>query len=244
MIIKKLSKKKNGDFIIECNNEIFDVNENTIVKLNLLSENVKCSDIAKDIEYWNKYYQVYNKCINTYSKKTMSQVEFEKLIKKNDGDEFIDDIINDLKEKSIIDDERYKKMFISNMEDDIKYSSKRIEDYLNDLEITLNDCERDKLYALDFDKASKVILKISSRQSNKSKYEMINSCKIKLKTYKYTNDIIENVLSDFQYDESDGIRRQFEKLLRRYDCDTVVKKMYAKGYNYDTLKKLKEEYND
>lgn len=209
----------------------------------MLSDSVKCSEIKKEIEYWNQYYKVYNKCINTYSKKSMSQYEFEKLILKNDGEEFIIEMIEDLKEKNIINDDRYKKLYISSMEDNIKYSSYRIEVYLRDMNIIINDLEIEKLREIDLEKANQVVSKMVAKTSNKSKYEMINTCKIKLQSYMYKNSTIEEALKNFEYDESTVIRKQFEKLLKRYDCDTVIKKLYAKGYNYDALKELKEEYD-
>ncbi len=210
----------------------------------MLSESVSCEELSADIEYWNNYYEVYDQCIKSYSKKTLSQHDFEKIVLKHGSEELLDNIIRELKEKNIVNDDRYKKSYIASYEDNVKYSSNRIEEELSKLQIFLCEKELESLKLLDFDKATKVVDSLCLKTKNKSKYEMLAYCKNKLYTYKYDNKIIEDVLKDLEYDETAAVEVLFRKLLRRNDIDTVVKKLYAKGYNYDLVLEIKERLDD
>lgn len=220
------------------------MNENTIVKLNLLSDSVVCSEIVSEIEYWNTYYSIYNKCIKAYSRKTLSKKEFEDIIVKESSADFVCDIISELESKNIIDDNRYKKMYISSYEENIKYSSYKIIQNLNDLNISVNEEEVEYLKSMDFEKAGKIVKSLCAKTSNKSNYEIINACKVKLRSYLYSFDIIESAMSCIDYNEEDALRKSFNKLVKTYPIDKVIKKLYSKGYDYEKIMAMKEELDD
>lgn len=174
----------------------------------------------------------------------MSEHDFVQIILKYGNENIVDDIIKELKDKNIINDDRYKKSYIASYEDNVKYSSGKISEELSTLNIFLDEEELEHLKSLDFDKASRVITSLESKTKNKSKYEMLAYCKNKLYTYMYDSKVIESVLKDLSYDETTALENLFKKLLRRNDVDSVVKKLYAKGYNYDLIMEIKERLDD
>ncbi|MFV0499787.1 MAG: hypothetical protein ACK5NF_07195 [Bacilli bacterium] len=220
------------------------VRENTIVKLNLLSDNVKCSEVKDLIAYWNNYYNLYDKCIKKYSYRSYSEFEMRKEISKLNGENYADDIINDLISNNIINDVRYKKEYIGNFENNLNHSSLRIINDLKRFNILLSDHEIVYLKDLDFNKAKKLVEKVVSKTSNKSYYELVNFCKRKLATNLYESYIIDDVLNAVDYNEKDSLKKLFIKYKKNYNKEKLIKKLYLKGYNYDLIMEVKEELND
>lgn len=135
-------------------------------------------------------------------------------------------------------------MFLSAYEDNLKYSSNKINDELNKLNIYLSEEELLYIQNFDYDKACKIVKNLCMKTTNKSKYELINACKIKLRTYKYSNNIIEEAITFISYDEKEALKSLFIKLLRRNDMDRTVKKLYSKGYSYELIMEVKEDLDD
>ncbi len=245
VIIKTLKKSKNGLYLLQCDNAIYEVTENTVIKLSLLSNDVKCKDVADDIIFWNDYYQIYDKCLKLYSKKLMSEFDFRAVVVKHTSNEtIIEMIIEELKQKSIINDLKFKEHFINSYLHNVSYSSAKITRMLNDKQIEVSEKDLTLLIDSDFEKATKVVEKVLRTTKGKSQMELINKCKTKLISSMYNSEVIEEVCSGIEYDERSAVLLTYKKLSKRYDDKTVIKKLLSKGYNYNLIISIKEELNE
>ncbi len=238
--IKKLVKKKGGLFVINCNGVNYDVHENTIIKLNLLSDNVKCSEISNEISYYNEYYHSYSTVLKSIAKKALCEQEVRKLLKDCEP-QVIEDICNELKANNLVNDEVYAKLFINSYATNNKYSSRRIINELDSRQIIVSEVQIAELQALDFDKAFKIVEKLCAQTKDKSRIEFLNKCKLKLQSYSYAASVIEDVLSTLDYDETAALQNACYKLCKRYDKNKVKQKLYSRGFDYQLIK---EELND
>ncbi len=232
-------------YVIECNHHTYEVHESTIVKLNLLSDSVKCSELANEIAYWNDFYRIYSKCLGKYSKRLLSKREFETFIGKEvSNSELVDAILLELARNNIINDQYYQKIYVETYLDNKKYSSNKVEQKLFELGIVLSDENKSVLVELDYDKALKIVDDFNNKKSVNSKVELRNKCIAKLKSYYYSDEVIYDVVKNLEYDDTQSLKKAYLKLSKRYDQSTIIKKLYAKGYKYEDILAIKEEEDD
>ncbi len=242
IIIKKLVKKSANLYTITCNDIDYDVYENTIIKLNLLSSSVRCEDVKEQISYYNNYYILYNKVLKKLSKSFLAKVDVENFLKKQTQDtDVIFAICEELVLKKIVDDNAYKKHYITSFEANYKYSSKKICDLLAKKNIFLTTQEKEILSDLDFDKAQSVINKLEKQVKDKSLLEFKMKCKLKLQEYQYNSTVISEVTNNICYNEYDAMLESYNKLSKRFDKKKVIQKLYSRGFDYNLIK---EEFND
>ncbi len=238
--IKTLVKKRGGIFVISCNGSNFEVHENTIIKLNLLSDNVSCKKLEKEIIYYNSYYAYYSKVMKTLAKKALCMDDVYKLLKDCDKD-IVDDICQELKDKHLINDDSYAKLYIGSYSTNNKYSSGRIVDELSNKGISISEDDIYKLQLLDIDKAFEIATKQSKQTCDKSRMEFFVKCSTKLYGFGYSKQVIDEVLSLVTYDELSALRNVCNKLSKRMDNDKLKKRLYSRGFDYQLIK---EELDD
>ncbi len=228
--------------MLEDNNNIYEVHENTIIKLNLLSENVNLDDEKAAIIFWNEYYKIYTKILNVYAKKMLCETEVRELIvKENTQENVVEMLIDELKANAIINDDLYKKMYLGSYEDNLKFSSNKIKFELESRKINLTDLEFQDLQAKDLEKCQKIVEKYQKKMLVKSHKEFQQFIYNKLLGYRYDNATISEVLSSVSHDELSSLRRIYRKYSQVYSQDKVIKKLINKGFSYEHIKEVVNE---
>ncbi len=229
-------------FLLEDAGHIYEVYENTIIKLNLLSESVKCSEIKDEIEFWNTFYKLYNTIINKYSKKILSTHEVRLFIRKETTDqELCDKIVNELISNKILDDERYKHSYIDSYIENLKYGSNKIISKLDEIGINLTDEEIFRIRNLDCTKCEKIVAKEVSKNTSKSNYELKSNIYNKLSSYLYPKEVIESVIYSVKIDDNEMLKRSCKKLSKVYSKEKVIKRLMNKGYKYENIMEVIDE---
>ena len=108
---KKIGKDK---YKVYFENEELTLYEDVILKYNLITKKSIDLDLLDRVLKSNKYYEMYNSALNYISFKMRSSSEIrEYLIKKDASNEIIDNIIDDLYNKNILNDKLYITSFIN-----------------------------------------------------------------------------------------------------------------------------------
>ncbi len=202
MKIIKYTKSGNNNYtILLDNNNKIKLNEDLILKNNLLYKKeidaYELSELTKE----NKKYDIYNKCIKYISIRLRSINEMKEYLKKNDIDEIASDkIINKLIDNKLLNDELFTKAFIN---DKLKFSTMgpyRIEQELkkhkiDNLIINKYINEIDNNYLVE--KINKQINKIikSTKKNNNIRNKIYNN----LLSLGYSNELIVNNLNKYNF---------------------------------------------
>lgn len=76
-------------------------------------------------------------------------------------------------------------------------------------------------------------------ENYKNAWKSINYVKNKLIERKEDRELVENILNEiFLWDEEDNIKKEAEKLLKKYDKIKTTQKLIAKGFKYDDVRKI------
>lgn len=250
MKIIKYKKISNNKYKIYFDNSSLVLYENVILKYNLLFKKEIDEDLLKEINKDNYKESIYDISIKYIDVRIRSKKELEKyLINKKYEKKDIDDTINKLLEKNILNDDLFCKSYII---DKFNLTNKGLDKIKNEL-INLGIDEKiiyKHLSLVDnnliLNKLNKIIgkqLKINSKfPINKIKNKIINSC-INL-GYKY-EDII-NVLENCKINSYSNIENDYNKLLNKYknkyDCyklqNIIKSKLYQKGYAIEEINEI------
>ena len=202
MKIIKYTKSGNNNYtILLDNNNKIKLNEDLILKNNLLYkkeiDEYELSELTKE----NKKYDIYNKCIKYISIRLRSINEMKEYLKKNDIDEIASDkIISKLIDNKLLNDELFTKAFIN---DKLKFSTMgpyRIAQELkkhkiDNLIINKYINEIDNNYLVE--KINKQINKIikSTKKNNNIRNKIYNN----LLSLGYSNELIVNNLNKYNF---------------------------------------------
>ncbi len=243
MRINKFKKLGRNKYKVMFDNEELVLYEDIILKHNLLTKKDINIDELEEIVNDNRDYDAYNLALNYIEIRLRSRKEiYEYLKKKEFNENLINDVISKLDDLGLLNNKQYIEAFINdkiNLSNDGPY---KIRSALIDLEFEESDIDK-YLYSIDQDvwkeKLDKIINKKKSLMKSKSYYMFITKMKNDLYNLGYDKDMIENALSNIEY-ESDALEKDYNKALRKYSNDKtkLINSLLRKGYSYDEINSL------
>ena len=243
MRINKFKKLGRNKYKVMFDNEELVLYEDIILKHNLLTKKEINIDELEEIVNDNRDYDAYNLALNYIEIRLRSRKEiYEYLKKKEFSEKLINEVIEKLENLGLLNTKAYIEAFINdkvNLSNDGPY---KIRSTLIDLDFDETDIDK-YLYTIDDDvwksKLEKIINKKKSLMKSKSYYMFITKMKNDLYNMGYDKDMIENALSNIEY-ESNALEKDYEKALRKYSNDKtkLINSLLRKGYSYDEINSL------
>ena len=249
MLINKFTKKKNGQYEIELeNDEKIVVHEDLILKYNLLI-NKKINDKEKEnILNENTLYIARDKAIKYVSTKMRSIKELESYILDNDIDKtLVIKIIKELKEKKYLDDALYTKAFINdkiNLSNDGPYKIARDLEKKGVVHETIWDIMKIFDDSIQIEKITKLVNKFKKSNKNKSAMMLKNKIVNYLTNLGYEKSIVISCIEKEKIDiDSNIIKKEYEKVYKKVSKKyegkeleyKIKEKMYSLGFNDYTI---------
>ncbi len=249
MKLLKYEKKKNGMYQVYFDNDYnVDINEELILKHQLLFKKEITMEKLEDILKENEKYIAYEMSLKYISKKLRTKKEIEKYLEKNNiSKESIEGAINLLEKNKALDDNMYASAYVNDrilLSNDGPNKIKRnlIELGINEEAIN-NAIEKfdSKLQKEKIDKIVEKEIKINKNKSNQSLKEKIIQ---KVYLLGYDKQLILDSINNIKFnDDKDLAKIQYEKLYkklsRKYkgtELELKIKqKMYSLGFksNFD-----------
>lgn len=243
MKINKIKKLASGKYKIEFdNNQKLTTYDEVILKNNLLfNKNIDSSKLNNIIND-NDYYQIYNKCINYISIKMRSEKEIKEYIIKQDENANYQKIIKELKDKGFINDNIFLKSFIADKINLSTNGPEKIKSELinHNIDIKLIDEELNKIdEEIINEKLIKLITKKIKNNNKYSNYHLKQKVVNDLINLGYKKENILYVLNNFDLDDNNALKKEYEKQLRllskKYKGQElnykIKQKLYQKGFN-------------
>jgi regulatory protein len=249
--IDKFIKLKDGKYKLTGDKTLVLTSE-TILKYNLLVNKSFADKELNDILEYDKSIEAYNKIIKLLNRKFLTEKEIIKKLKDdNIKKEYIDKIINKLKDNNFINDKVYLQAYIDD-EINLKMTGPRkIETDLlklgfndQDIKLILNDIEEN----VWLDKINKMIQKKLKCNHTKSGL----SLKINIASYivhlGYSKEMVMPIIDKYDYINMDVIKKEYEKqnklLSKKYSGEELNKmiryKLINKGYKEEEIDKINE----
>ena len=238
-IIKYIKSGKNKYKLILDNDEQIILYEDIILKEELLlKKEINDLDYIKKI---NLEYSLYDKVLSFINKKMRSESEIRNYLKKYTKDiNYIDKIINKLKDNNYINKELYLKSYLHDKINLSMDGPLKIKKDLENMGFNLNDIE-DKLQIYNKDIINEKIERYINKQlkiNKKSLYYFKQKILINLINLGYEKEDILEQLNNITIDENNLEEKEREKLIKKYekkyskeDLDKIIKqKLYEKGY--------------
>ena len=243
MKIIKFTKTRNSMYKLTLDDKrTVNVHEELILKNGYLLSKEIDEETIENIDKLNNNLSAYDIAIKYLSNRLRSIKEVREYLKKKEIDkEIIDEIINKLKSQKYLDDKIYAKAFIN---DQINFSNngpykirKELENngvYSNIvdecMEIYTSDLEREKL--------EKLVPKYINTIRNKSYTMMKNKVLNHFNDLGYNKAIVQGILEDVSYDDSDSYKKEYDKLYRKYSKTLsgeelefkINQSLYKKGF--------------
>lgn len=230
-------KAKNGKYYIEYEGKNVRIYDETIIKLNLLTN----KDVAKEkIIKVNEYYDYLNKALNYLGALRSKKDVAIYLNKKGASSKDIASIIKYLEGLNLLNDEVYAKAFINdqkNIKGDgpykIKYKllNKGVDEAIIDRLLSSYEDNEER------DKINNLIKKYQKANRNKSSYLLKKSIELKLFNKGFSKELISEALNNFTYDDSlikeleeAKIRRKLKASDNSNIDEEVRQKLYQKGF--------------
>ncbi len=245
MKVNKFKKIGKNKYRVYFDNTELTLFEDIILKYELLTKDIDVDTLDKIIEE-NRWFEAYDMALSYIEIKMRNKSEIEKyLSRKMYDDNIINDVINKLESLGLLDNKKYITAYINdkvNLSSDGPY---RIKNSLIDLGFDETDIN-DYLYTIDkniwSDKLDKIINKKKSLMKTKSYYMFINKMKNDLYNLGYDKNMIEDKLSNINYD-SDALKKDYIKCERKFKGDQtkIINSLLRKGYTYEEIKMLIHE---
>lgn len=247
MKLKKISDHKYKLFL---ENQTMVVYEESIIKHKLLYKTNIDKSLEEILYKENDYYENYNKALKFSLRKIRSQKEVEKYLEKINTP-FKFEIIKELKEKSILNNQKYinayinDRVYLSNEgPNKIKnfllneFTEKEIDQYLNNFDPEI------------FEKKITKIVTKKTKTNKKSLAQFRQQLILYLINLGYEYNMImkgiENIKINSNVLEKE-IDKQYKKVSKKYENVDLVNKLkqnlYSKGFSYDEITKALENRN-
>lgn len=243
MKINKFKKVGKNKYKVIFDNTELTLYEDVILKYDLLIKSDIDLDLIDKIVEENRYYDVYDNALNYIEVKMRNRKElFNYLSNKGYDESLINKVLSKLDELGLLDNKKYISAYINdkvNLSNDGPYKIKKS---LIDLDFDEKDID-DYLYTIDEDvwkdKLDKLINKKKSIMKSKSYYMFVNKIKNDLYNLGYDKDMIEDKLSNIEYD-SNAINKDFEKATKKFKNDKtkITNSLLRKGYSYEEINSL------
>ena len=248
MKIDKITKKTGNKYLLELDNgDKIKTYDEVILKYNILFHKEIDDNTLEQIINENNYYDIYDKVLKYINTKMRSEYEIREHLKKYEYKD-IDNLINDLKNKKLINDELYLKSYIN---DRILLSLDGPDKIKNDLlkhnidESLINK----ELVIFNNELINERLKKIIDKKVKLNK-KPIYIFKQKMLSYLlnlgYSSEDILKVLNNYTVNEEELIKKDYDilkkKLSKKYEgnqLDYQIKnKLYQKGYSVDSINNL------
>lgn len=241
--VLKFTKMKNGMYKLHLENGV-DIlaHEDLILKNDILLTREISEDIVNDIDRLNNNFNAYDLAVKYISTKYRSCYEVHEYLLKKEVDKIvIHEVIEKLKSQKYLDDGVYAKAFVN---DRIKFSSNgpyKIRRELEERRVADNVIE-DALSIFDGsmerEKLSKLVPKYVKTIRNKSYVMMKNKVLDYFSNLGYNRSIVNDLLSNVDYDDSENRQKEYDKLYKKYsrkysgsELELKIKQaMYKNGY--------------
>lgn len=253
MKVQKIEKLKNKKYKITIDNKTLITFDNVILENNLLYNKIIDDKLYDKILRDTEFYNIYDKIEKYVLKKRRSEKEaVEYLLKLEISGEYINKIINKLKNNNLINDIEYCRAFINDNIYLSKYGINKIKIELLKQNISIQVIENE-LSNIDneliYDKLQKLILKkIKSNNKHSNVYfkqkilnEMIN--------LGYDKDDILTILENNLIDNPSIPKKEYEKIYKKLSIKysgveltkNIKVKMLQKGFDLETINNLLQE---
>lgn len=240
MKINKFKKVGKNKYKVFFNNTDLTLYEDIILKYELLTRSDIDTDLLDEIILENRNYEVYDVALSYIEVKMRNTRElYNYLINKGYDENIVNKTIDKISALGLLDSKSYISAFINdkvNLSSDGPY---KIKNALLDLDFNENDID-DYLYKTDREvwsqKLDKLINKKKSVMKSKSYYMFINKMKNDLYNMGYDKDMIEEKLSNIEY-ESNAIDKEFQKCYKKFkgDKNKITSSLLRKGYSYEEI---------
>jgi len=240
MKINKFKKVGKNKYKVFFNNTDLTLYEDIILKYELLTRSDIDTDLLDEIILENRNYEVYDIALSYIEVKMRNTRElYNYLINKGYDENIVNKTIDKISDLGLLDSKSYISAFINdkvNLSSDGPYIIKK---ELLDLDFNENDID-DYLYKIDREvwsqKLDKLINKKKSVMKSKSYYMFINKMKNDLFNLGYDKDMIEEKLSNIEY-ESNAIDKEFQKCYKKFkgDKNKITSSLLRKGYSYEEI---------
>lgn len=259
--IKSFKKLRNDTYLIEIETKKATIphiiSENTIVKYNLLSKEILTDKEYKKIIQSNEYEILYLKAINyiSYQMRTISEVK-KHLRKDTKKDSLINQIIEELKAHKYLNDRHFVTEYIAEKMEYDTVGPKYIKDKLVSKGIHFDLIHEGLLQYtedVEYDKINQLLDKELRYKIKKTYQKAYLSLKQKLIQKGFHLNVVESSLFSrkddikSQIDDESLLQKDFHKVASLYDLTDynqktkLIKKLIAKGHNYERVKTLIEK---
>lgn len=240
MKVNKFKKVGKNKYKVFFDNTELLLYEDIILKYELLTRSDIDTDLIDEILVENRWYDAYDRALSYIEVKMRNRKEIIKYLERYEYDsKTIESVIEKLDQIGLLNDKRYIEAYINdkvNLSNDGPY---KIKNSLIDLDFDESDINS-YLNTISYntwkEKLEKLVNKKKSIMKNKSYYMFIQKMKNDLYNLGYHKDMIEEVLSNVEY-ESNAIDKDFEKANRKYNGEKskIVNSLLRKGYSYDEI---------
>lgn len=240
MKINKFKKVGKSKYKIIFDNTDITLYEDVILKYDLLIKSEVDIDLIDKIIKENEHYDAFYSALNYIEIKMRNKKEIISYLKKKEfNDEIINETINKLEKLNLLNSKSYIQAFVNdkiNLSSDGPYKIKK-----SLLEFDFNEEDIDNyLNTIDeniwLEKLQKIANKKKSIMKSKSYYMFISKMKNDLYNLGYDKYMIENVLSNIEYD-SNALSKDLEKASRKFKGDKtkIINSLLRKGYSYEEI---------
>ena len=248
MKIDKITKKAGNKYILELDNgDKIKTYDEVILKYGLLFHKEIDNDTLEKIINENNYYDIYDKVLKYINTKMRSEYEVREYLKKQEYND-IDNLINDLKNKKLINDQLFLKSYIN---DKILLTLDGPDKIKNDLlkhniEESLINKELEIFNSEIITERLKKIIDKKIKLNKKPLYIFKQKMLAYLINLGYSKEDILSVLDSYKINEEELIKKDYDilykKLSKKYEgnqLDYQIKnKLYQKGYSMDSINNL------
>lgn len=240
MKINKFKKVGKSKYKIIFDNTDITLYEDVILKYDLLIKSEVDIDLIDKIIKENEHYDAFYSALNYIEIKMRNKKEIISYLKKKEfNDEIINETINKLEKLNLLNSKSYIQAFVNdkiNLSSDGPYKIKK-----SLLEFDFNEEDIDNyLNTIDeniwLEKLQKIANKKKSIMKSKSYYMFVSKMKNDLYNLGYDKYMIENVLSNIEYD-SNALNKDLEKANKKFKGDKtkIINSLLRKGYSYEEI---------
>lgn len=243
MKIEKYVKKKNNSYeIIFDNEQKIILHENIILKYELLLKDSIERELIEKAVLENNKYLAYDKALKYLSIRQRSISEVIKQLRKFDyNNNDIEYVINLLKNDGYLNDEVFAKSFINDRINLTNHGPYKIKKDLTSLGVSSEIIEN-TLEIFNTDLQIERITNLIEKNQKKSFTSTSTSLKYRLEklliTLGYEKSIVYDVLNSYDFDESEQMKKEYDKLFQKYSkkysglkLELFIKqKLFQKGY--------------